>query len=198
MSGRGLSQASLRIVDVARQILAQMHPANVRGVCYQLFARGVISGMTVKNTQNVSRLLVQARERDMIPWEWIVDETRQKERVGSWNSLGDFGESVIHAYRKDFWQHQPAWIEVFSEKSTIGGVVRPVLREFAVSFQVLHGFGSATSVHDVAEASLMDDDRHLEILYIGDFDPSGLHMSEIDLPGRIARYEGSATITASP
>jgi hypothetical protein len=124
----------------------------------------------------------------------IVDETRQKERVVGWNSLGDFGETVTRAYRKDFWRHQPAWIEVFSEKSTIGGVVRPVLREFAVSFQVLHGFGSATSVHDVAEQSLTGD-VDLEILYIGDFDPSGMHMSEVDLPGRIERYEGVATVT---
>jgi hypothetical protein len=72
--------------------------------------------------------------------------------------------------------------------------VRPVLDEFAVGFQVLHGFGSATSLHDVAEESLTGE-RYLEILYIGDFDPSGMHMSEVDLPDRIKKYGGVVDIT---
>jgi hypothetical protein len=139
-------------------------------------------------------MLVIARENGTVPWEWIVDETRNEERVSSWNGIGDFGETVVRGYRKDFWRHQDSWLKVFSEKATIGCVVRPVLDEFAVNFKVLHGYGSATSLHDVAEESLTDD-RYLEILYIGDFDPSGMHMSEVDLPGRIDEYGGAVTVT---
>jgi hypothetical protein len=110
---------------------------------------------------------VIAREKGIIPWEWIVDETRQEERVSSWNGLGDFGETVVRGYRKDFWQHQESWLKVYSEKGTVGGIVR----------QSLVG------------------DRYLEILYIGDFDPSGMHMSEVDLPGRVEKYVGMVDIT---
>jgi hypothetical protein len=78
--------------------------------------------------------------------------------------------------------------------ATVGGIVRPILDEFAVSFQVLHGFGSATSLHSVAEESLRGE-RYLEILYIGDCDPSGMHMSEVDLPGRVERYGGAVDVT---
>ncbi|HEV7910053.1 MAG TPA: hypothetical protein VGP28_02990 [Methylocella sp.] len=193
-TGRGMAQKSIDLIEHSRRILAEIHPSTVRGVAYQLFVAGFIDDMGAKNTSNVSRLLVVARENGIIPWSWIVDETRQEERASTWNGLGDFGEVVTRAYRKDFWQHQESWLKVFSEKATIGGVVRPVLNEFAVGFQVLHGFGSATSVHDVAEESLTGD-RDLEILYIGDFDPSGMYMSEVDLPGRIQKYEGNATIT---
>jgi hypothetical protein len=135
-----------------------------------------------------------ARERYDIPWSHIVDETRQEEAVSTWNGLGDFGEAVTRSYRRDFWQRQKSWIKGVSEKATIGGVVRPVLNEFAVNFQVLHGFGSATSVYDVAQESI-NGDKLLQILYIGDVDPSGMHMSEVDLPGRIDRYDGCALIT---
>ena len=39
--------------------------------------------------------------------------------------------------------------------------------------------------------SPMDNDgRDLFVLYVGDFDPSGLYMSERDLPRRIAEYGG--------
>jgi hypothetical protein len=61
----------------------------------------------------------------------------------------------------------PLW----SEKGTVRGVLKPVLDEYGVGFMPVHGFGSATIINDVAED---DDGRPLIILYIGDFDPSGL------------------------
>jgi hypothetical protein len=51
----------------------------------------------------------------------------------------------------------------------------------------VHGFTSATTVHDIAED---DDGRPLIVLYVGDFDPSGLFMSEEDLPTRFEKYGG--------
>jgi hypothetical protein len=194
MTGRGMAQKSIDLIKHCRSILAAIHPTTVRGVAYQLFTQGLIENMGAACVRNVSRMIVIAREKEIIPWEWIVDETRQEERVSGWNGLGDFGETVVRAYRKDFWQHQVSWIKVYSEKATVGGVVRPVLNEFAVGFQVLHGFGSATALHDVAEESLTGE-RYLEILYIGDFDPSGMHMSEVDLPGRVEKYGGVVDIT---
>jgi hypothetical protein len=62
-----------------------------------------------------------------------------------------------------------------------------VLDEFAVGFQVMHGFSSATAVHDMCAD---DDGRQLSVLYVGDYDPSGMFMSEEDLPNRFARYDG--------
>jgi hypothetical protein len=56
-----------------------------------------------------------------------------------------------------------------------------------VGFRVMHGFASATAVHDVARDY---DGRDLIVLYVGDFDPSGLFMSEEDLPDRLTRYDG--------
>jgi hypothetical protein len=41
--------------------------------------------------------------------------------------------------------------------------------------------------HDIAED---DDGRDLIILHVGDHDPSGMFMSEADLPGRFAKYGG--------
>src|SRR5215211_7579151 len=47
---------------------------------------------------------------------------------------------------------------------------------------------SATSIREVAQDD--DDGRPLMVLYVGDYDPSGLYMSEHDLPDRLARYDG--------
>ena len=95
--------------------------------------------------------------------------------------------AVAYSYRRDFWDQQPLRVEVWSEKGTIRGVLQSVLDEYAVSFNVLHGFGSATSVYGAAQS---DNERPLVVLYVGDWDPSGLCMSERDLPERLARYGG--------
>ena len=92
---------------------------------------------------------------------------------------------MARSYRKDFWDQQPVRVEVWSEKGTIRGVLKPVLDHYAVGFRVMHGFASATAVNDVAEAADARG-RPLVALYVGDYDPSGLYMSERDLPQRLA------------
>jgi hypothetical protein len=67
----------------------------------------------------------------------------------------------------------------------VRGVLAPVLDHLAVGFFPVHGFSSATAVHDIAED---DDGRDLIVLYVGDFDPSGMFMSQEDLPKRLAEY----------
>jgi hypothetical protein len=69
----------------------------------------------------------------------------------------------------------------------IRGVLQPVLDEYGVGFRVMHGFGSATTINEVSE---YDSGTPMTILYIGDFDPSGLCMSERDIPERLERYGG--------
>ena len=68
------------------------------------------------------------------------------------------------------------------------GVLQPVLDQLAVGFRVMHGFSSGTVVHNIAKD---DDGRALIALYVGDFDPSGMYMSEEDLPKRLAEYGGN-------
>src|SRR5512138_3140955 len=68
-------------------------------------------------------------------------------------------------------------------------MLAPVLREFGVTFRVMHGYSSATTVYDVAAQSARDR-RQRVALYVGDWDPSGLHISELDLPNRLDRHGG--------
>jgi len=147
--------------------------------------------MARSEMQRVYRLLKEARERGVIPWDWIVDETRAIERVSTWADPATYARCVAQSYRRDFWDQQPYRVQVWSEKGTVRGVLAPVLDHYAVGFLPVHGFSSATSVHDSAGD---DDGRALIVLYVGDFDPSGLFMSEQDLPNRFAKYDGDHII----
>lgn len=62
-----------------------------------------------------------------------------------------------------------------------------MLDEYAAGFRVMHGFSGATTVYDAAQDN---DGRELIVLYVGDYDPSGMFMSEEDLPNRLSEYGG--------
>jgi hypothetical protein len=147
--------------------------------------------MARSEMQRVYRLLKEAREQGIIPWEWIVDESRELERVSCWDDPEQYTRCVINSYRRDYWDQQPVRVEVWSEKGTVRGILKPVLDEHGVGFRVMHGFGSATEVHNVAD---YDDGRPLIAIYVGDWDPSGLCMSEHDLPKRLTRYDGKHVV----
>ena len=191
--GRGKSQHSLDLIDAAHTILEQHQPASVRSVCYQLFIAKLIKSMSKGETGKVSKQLTYAREQGLIPWEWIVDEARAPEIVAQWNNPETIIEAACAGYRKNYWQDQPNRVEVWSEKGTVRGTLAPVLDKFGVTFRVMHGYGSTTVLHDIASETTKNG-KPLTVLYVGDWDPSGLHMSAMDLPKRLARYGGIATI----
>jgi hypothetical protein len=185
---RGMAQQSLDLIEAMRVEAKAAQPITGRGIGYKLFAAGLIDSMARKEMQRVYRLLKEAREQGIIPWEWIVDETRGLERVPTWADPAEYALVEARRYRRDFWDQQPVRCEVWSEKGTVRGVLKPVLDHYAVGFNPVHGFNSSTNVHDVCED---DDGRPLIILYVGDFDPSGMYMSEVDLPNRFSKYDGN-------
>ena len=191
--GRGKSKNSMALIDASIIILEAIQPCSVRAVCYQLFMRKLIPDMSKNSTGAVGKQLVYARENGLIPWAWIVDETREAETIASWDNPESIIQGAVNQYRKDYWSMQPRRVEVWAEKGTIRGTVAPILKKYGVTFRVMHGYGSATSIKSIADETASSA-KPMTIFYIGDHDPSGRHMSEIDLPERLTRYGGHATI----
>ena len=181
------------IVKAAIDVLAEIAPCSVRAVCYRLFTMGVILSMAKSNTNTVSKALTWAREHGFIRWPAIVDETRAPETVAMWRDLDDYRGAVLDSYRRDVWRDQPVRIEVWSEKGTIRGTLAPVLNDLRVTFRVFHGNCSTTVVHNIAAES-QQTDAPLVAFYVGDLDPSGAYMSDVDLPERLNRH-GARNVT---
>jgi hypothetical protein len=184
---RGRAQRSLDLIEAMYDAAEAAQPITGRGIGYKLFTARLIPSMSRNDMQRVYRLLKEAREEGTIPWEWIVDETRAIERVSTWDDPAEYARCVARSYRRDFWNQQPHRVQVWSEKGTVRGVLAPVLDQYAVGFSAVHGFSSATAAYDAAQD---DDGRPLHIIYVGDFDPSGMFMSEEDLPARFDKYGG--------
>ena len=105
--------------------------------------------------QRVYRLLKEAREQGIIPWEWIVDETRAIERVSTWD---DPAALRPHASRDPIAATSGTSSRTASRsgprRAPCAACSRRCSIEYAVGFLLVHGFSSATTVHDIAE----DDD----------------------------------------
>jgi hypothetical protein len=185
--GRGRAQKSVDLIEAMYEAAEKAQPITGRGIGYKLFNLKLILSMSTADMQKVYRLLRLAREEGIIPWEWIVDETRGIERVATWSNPAEYAKATVQDYRRDFWDQQPHRVQAWSEKGTVRGLLAPVLDEYGVGFNPVHGYNSATNMHDV---SIDDDGRPLIILYVGDFDPSGMNMSEVDIPKRLKKYDG--------
>jgi hypothetical protein len=190
---RGKTQETLDFIDACYAILAEIHPASVRAVAYQLFVQHLITSMAKTCTNKVSAQLVYAREEGIIPWEWIVDEAREEECVLVWDDVDQCIRYTQATYRRDYWLDQPVRVGVWSEKGTVRGTLAPVLDRYQVPFLPTHGHNSATLTHDTAMREQADHRRWV-VLYVGDWDPSGMDMSERDLPERLSRYGADVEI----
>jgi hypothetical protein len=189
---RGKTQRTVDFINACYRILEEIQPATVRAVAYQLFVHKLLDDMSKSSTNRVSTQLVYAREHEIVPWDWIVDEARSEERVLVWDDIEECIEHTKATYRRDFWLEQSYRVCVWSEKGTVRGTLKPILDTYQVPFSPTHGHNSATLTHDAASQE-RHDARLWIVLYVGDFDPSGMDMSERDLPERLRLYGATDT-----
>src|SRR5215831_5747238 len=104
--GRGMARRSLDLIEAMYAAAEAAQPITGRGIGYKLFAQGLIPSMARSEMARVYRLLKLAREQGIIPWYWIVDETRSLERVSTWSDPAAYARTVARSYRRNFWDQQ--------------------------------------------------------------------------------------------
>jgi hypothetical protein len=203
---RGLSNDTLELIGFARSLLRASHPMTLRQLHYAIFSSSEIA---YENSQasykRLSRATTTAR-RAFRQWQlagaegpmpehgidprWMIDETRQPEGVSVWTDAAEYAESVRASYRRDNWQTQQNHVEIWSEKATVLGSIRPIANKWGVKTRVCHGYGSCgleMQVGDLFES--VGAEKDITVLYIGDHDPSGDQMQD-DIHGRAATASG--------
>jgi hypothetical protein len=212
---RGLSNSTKELIQYARGLLAADHPQTLRQLHYAIFSRKEIAydncQADYKRLSRATSLARRAhREWELaancastmglaavagdepflgIPTHWMVDETRQPETVSVWNNAAQYIDCVKRSYRRDNWQDQRNYCEVWSEKATILGAVRPIADKWGVTLRVCHGFGSTGMEGQVGR--LFEDlaGKSITVRFLGDHDPSG-HVIEQDIHRRVEVASG--------
>jgi hypothetical protein len=168
-------------------IVAEQRPMTVRQVFYQATVRGIVE-KEESGYDKVQHDLVQMRRGNSddflsliptpfnLPWEWIVDNTRSRDKPYVCNSPREALEDAANSYRKALWTDADAYVEIWLEKDALAGVLSDITRKYDVSLMVARGYSSVTFLHDAAED--FPTDRPVYIYHLGDFDPSGVNAGE--------------------
>lgn len=175
------------LVDLAITTLEAEHPMTLRQLYYRLVSAGALANHQ-KEYNRIKVLMGRLREAGRVRRSWIVDHVRTTLKPSSWSGLADFGETVRHAYRKDFWESLDVYVEILVEKDAVAGTLQPVTEEYDVALRVLRGYSSISFAGEIAE-QWSQIDKPIHAYYLGDFDPSGIDI-ERDAREKIARYAG--------
>ena len=159
------------------EVLQSDHPQSVRHIYYRMTDPRLPE--PVEKTDNGYRTIQQRclllRRSGQIPYNWIVDLSRQGYFVNTFSSGADFLRSMAGLYRGDLWQHSDERCEVWCESRSIASVLLSDCKELAVDLYPCGGFASVSFVNLAAqEHNASQDRRPLVVLYVGDYDPAGV------------------------
>jgi hypothetical protein len=171
-----LQRTTRMLIAAACCILEQLNPMTLRQTFYQLVAKHVIANL-MSEYKRLGCALRDARKMGIIPWEWMEDRTRKPRGPSMWSDLAAFMRTVRHSYRRDVWQTQPVYLEVWLEKEALAGIFEDILDPYGVQLNVGRGYDGWDSIHKAAMDPFLDKtETDAAILYFGDFDPSGQDM----------------------
>jgi hypothetical protein len=147
-------------------------PATVRQTFYALTVLGAIA-KTEQGYKQVVYHLLNMRRTNIIPYNFLADNTRWIRKRASYASLDDFLERTPDLYRKAVWDSLDVHVEIWIEKEALAGVVYPVTNRLNIPLMVTPGYCSETFVYEAAQA-INREGKKTFIYYFGDYDPFGV------------------------
>ena len=171
-----MQKKSLRLLERVQEIIKSYDFAlTLRQIYYQLVAKQIIPNQQ-SYYMKLSRLCVIGRDEGILPEDAFADRLRQIDKPDSYLDLDDFMDTVKDAYRKDKWQNQAAYIEIWTEKDALRSVLTEITYSYDVNLMIVRGQVSRTAIYESYErfAKKIDEGKDCFLYYAGDFDPSGL------------------------
>lgn len=161
--------------DIMNIIFDIQEPMTVRQIFYRLVSTG--HPKTEEFYNRTQRTLLDLRERGCLPYGLIADNTRSFYRPRIYDNLTSMLAEQQRFYRRDFWNSQDVYVEVWLEKEALRSVFTDVTYDFQVPLYVTKGFSSVSFVHAAAE-ELKQINKPTVIYLFSDYDPSGLMVAE--------------------
>ena len=165
----------LKLAQV-QEILSEYHvPITLRQLYYQMVARQYILNND-KEYRNLSRICKIARDEGSLQESSFADRLREIDKPSSWNDLSSFLSTVKGAYRKNIWATQDNYIEIWTEKDALRGVITPITHKYDIPLLIVRGQLSRTAVYEAHKRFLdaAEQGKNCHLFYFGDFDPSGI------------------------
>lgn len=158
-------------------------PTNGRFVFYELEQRGVVrksrqgesryGGANDPREQDVINALSELRKRGVVPWEWIVDETRNLHQWQYAPTVLDYVRDSVAYARINPWHGDPPLLLV--ESRSLAGVLYSLASEYLCPIAATNGQVGGFLHTDIVPALRRS---HRSVLYLGDWDLAGHQIEE--------------------
>lgn len=169
----------LSLMYAAQEMLERENPVTLRRLYYMLFGSGWIDNSQETYSRIIIPTMTEARQRGIIPWHHLMDTTRPPHGIPMWEDVPDFLQHMPGWYNRNVWAGQEVYIEVWVEKRADMPHIMATAHQYNITVNAGNGYDGWSSIHD-AHLRLKpheEADRQCHILYLGDYDPSGLHMA---------------------
>jgi hypothetical protein len=169
-------------------ILHADYPMTVRQVFYQMTVRGLIEKTEAEYKQATVRLLTEMRLDGTIPFHWIADNTRWMRKPRTFSGLRAMLEDTRDTYRRALWDDQETYLEFWTEKDAVAGIIMEETVPYDVPLMVSRGYSSLSFAYSAAE-QIVQTGKPTFIYNVGDYDPSGVDISR-NVEKRLREFSG--------
>lgn len=172
------------IIEQALDVLSRYEPGvlTIRALHYQLVSRGMTND--IQHYKRVVAATGVARWDGRISFDAFSDRERAMACITDGDAVVleekiDEGKEQVRlwmdVYRRNRWENQPYYPEVFIEKKALEGVFYKTCKKYGIALGACKGYPSLTFLYDASwrfkRAERMG--KQPIILYFGDYDPSG-------------------------
>ena len=158
-------------------------PTSNRFLFYELLDRHVIpkacrnpDGTERKRTpdQDISDATTRLREIGLVPWNWIIDETRTLHHWRYADSAYQYAIDTLPLARIDLWDGLPPPL-ILCESRSLAGALRDIAAQYLCPIAATNGQVGGFLHTEIAPLVEVGERR---VFYLGDFDLSGGHIEE--------------------
>src|SRR5262245_14076319 len=157
----------------------------LRQLYYQMVARDILPNK-VQSYKRLGSILNDARYAGLVDWAAIEDRRRNLEGASHWKNPANAIESIASQFAIDKWQGQKYRPELWIEKEALAGIVERAALANDLHYLACCGYNSASEMYEAAKRvrRRRAAGQKTVIIYLGDHDPSGIDMSDSDIPKR--------------
>lgn len=178
------------INSIIEEYQADGYILTLRQLYYQLVSRAVIPNKQSEYAK-LSNVLKEGRMGGIVDWNAIEDRLRKPDSPSSFENPEEILKAAITQYQLPRMENQRTYLEVWVEKDALSGVLKRVTEKYHVPILVNRGYSSASAMYDSFMRFVSNgarQGRKVKVLYLGDYDPSGLDMIR-DIRERVIEFQ---------
>jgi hypothetical protein len=158
-------------------------PTSIRFLFYELIDRGVIpkayrrpdgTERARKPSQDISDATKVLREASIVPWGWLVDESRTLDNWRFGRSVYNYVQDTLPLARIDLWDGAPPPL-ILCESRSLAGVLRDIAGRYLCPLAATNGQVGGF-LRTVVAPLVVNQGLPRPVLYFGDLDLSGGHI----------------------